>query len=180
MKSLLKTAFALAVTASLYGGPAEADSKTGRPLSGIAKCLRTTPVYFDGTIVDAAVATPQLSTLVDLVTAAGLVEALSGPGPLTVYAPTNDAFSKIPAEVLGVIGSDTSLLTSVLTYHVSPGLKDPRRRVLKEIDTLQGQTVFLKYDGGPQINQSMAECMAVRTTNGVVWIIDSVLMPQFN
>lgn len=179
MKSLIKVAFALVVTVSLFGGSTEASTMKDRPLAGKAKCVRTIPAYFDGTIVDAAVATPQLSTLVELVKAAGLVEALSGAGPLTVYAPTNDAFSKIPAELLTVIGSDTELLTSVLTYHVSSGLKDPRRRAIKEVPTLQGQTVFMEYDGGPHINQSAADCMAVRTTNGIVWIIDSVLLPQF-
>lgn len=147
---------------------------------GYAKCGATRPAEFDGTIVDAAVATPELSTLVSLVTAADLVDALNGPGPLTVYAPTNAAFGKIPADVLGAIGADTKVLTSVLTYHVSAGLKDPRRpKTPREVPTLNGQSVFFDYDGGPQINQSTASCKAVKTSNGIVWIIDSVLLPQF-
>jgi uncharacterized surface protein with fasciclin (FAS1) repeats len=74
------------------------------------------------------------------------------------------------------------ILTAVLTYHVSPGLKDPRRPLRPlEVKTLQGQTVFLDSGLGkrPQVNQSTAKCQGVRTTNGIVWIIDSVLLPQF-
>jgi uncharacterized surface protein with fasciclin (FAS1) repeats len=145
-------------------------------------CMRTQPVDFPGTIVDAAVATPALSTLVSLVSAAGLVPALSAPGNLTVYAPTNDAFAKIPGAVLGAIGGDNAVLTAVLTYHVVAGTGDPRVLGSREAPTLQGQTVFLKYDnakGTPRINQSTTSCQAVRTTNGTVWVIDSVLLPQF-
>jgi uncharacterized surface protein with fasciclin (FAS1) repeats len=109
-----------------------------------------------------------------------LVDALNGPGPLTVYAPTNAAFAAIPGAVLGAIGGDTAVLTAVLTYHVSAGIKDPRRPLYPlEVKTLQGQTVFFDFDKAPQINQSTASCQAVRTTNGIVWIIDSVLLPQF-
>lgn len=164
---------AVASGAFLVSGLAEAAP-------GYAKCAATRPAEFDGTIVEAAVATPELSTLVSLVTAADLVDALNGPGPLTVYAPTNAAFAKIPADVLGAIGADTQVLTSVLTYHVSAGSKDPRRpRSPREISTLNGQSVFFDYDDGPQINQSTASCKAVKTSNGIVWIIDSVLLPQF-
>lgn len=148
--------------------------------SDYRKCRKTTLVDFPGTIVDAAIATPSLSTLTSLVVQANLVDALSGPGPLTVYAPTDDAFAKIPAAVLSAIGGDPAVLTAVLTYHVTPGYSDPRKSLWpKEVKTLQGQTIFLDYDKGPQVNQSSADCQGVRTTNGVVWIIDSVLLPQF-
>lgn len=146
------------------------------------QCRHAPLAQFNGTIVDAAVATPELSTLVQLVQAAGLVGALSGPGPLTVFAPTNAAFAKVPPALLNLIGGDTALLTSVLTYHVSPGQRDPRRSAFfpAEVPTLQGQSLFLEFESGkPQVNQSTAQCTGVKTTNGVVWIIDSVLLPQF-
>ncbi|UZR30437.1 fasciclin domain-containing protein [Methylococcus mesophilus] len=147
---------------------------------GYAKCRKLKLVDYPGTIVDAAVATPQLSTLVSLVTAANLAQALSEPGPFTVYAPTDEAFGKVPPAVLNAIGSNSEVLSAVLTYHVTPGKADPRKSVSpREIKTLQGQTVFFHYDGGPQINQSAASCQGVRTTNGIVWLIDSVLLPQF-
>ena len=137
---------------------------------------------FDGTIVDAAVATPELSTLVGLVTQAGLVEALSGPGELTVYAPTNSAFAGVPSSVLNAIAEDAGLLTAVLTYHVSPGAVDPRKsKLARERRTLLAkQSVFVDFDrNGPKVNQSIADCQGVRTSNGTVWLIDSVLLPQF-
>jgi uncharacterized surface protein with fasciclin (FAS1) repeats len=146
-----------------------------------AECRSTTAVNFPGTIVDAAVATPALSTLTSLVVAAGLADALAAPGNLTVFAPTNDAFGKIPAPVLGAIGGDVGVLTAVLTYHVVPGAADPRMARKKEVATLQGQTLFIGFERGTgaAVNQSTADCTAVHTTNGTVWIIDSVLLPQF-
>jgi uncharacterized surface protein with fasciclin (FAS1) repeats len=145
------------------------------------QCRSTVPVDFPGTIVDAAIATPALSTLTSLVVAAGLADALSAPGDLTVYAPTNDAFAKIPAPVLGAIGGDINVLTAVLTYHVVNGPADPRRIPIAAASTLQGQSVFLRYrkGAGPTINQSVTGCQAVRATNGTIWIVDSVLLPQF-
>jgi uncharacterized surface protein with fasciclin (FAS1) repeats len=98
-----------------------------------------------------------------------------------VFAPTNDAFAKIPSAVLGAIGSDAALLTAVLTYHVVPGSADPRAAGRRQVDTLQGQSLFVGFERGtgPEVNQSIADCTAVHTTNGTVWIIDSVLLPQF-
>jgi uncharacterized surface protein with fasciclin (FAS1) repeats len=145
------------------------------------RCASTPAVKFNGTIVDAALATPDLKVLADAVVAANLAGTLSGPGPFTVYAPTNAAFAKIPPAVLSAITSDVSLLTAVLTYHVTPGKADPRFvfSTPKEASTVQGQTVFFSRDKGPQVNQSNVSCTPVRTTNGVVWLIDSVLLPQF-
>ncbi len=74
-----------------------------------------------------------------------------------------------------------TVLPAVLTYHVSPGTVDPRRPLLPEVPTLQGQTLFVEYEkrNGPQVDQSKASCTGVRTSNGTVWVIDSVLLPQF-
>lgn len=176
-KKLASTAIALAFGAFAMIGNAQA---TGTNLKGFGQCLKTKPDYFPGTIVDAAVATPALSTLVQLVTAADLVDALSQPGNLTVFAPTNDAFGAIPEDLLGAIGSDLDVLTGVLTYHVVGGPADPRRSPIpRKVKSLQGQSLFFSYDKNPKINQSNTSCKAVRTTNGTVWIIDSVLMPQY-
>lgn len=173
LRSLVTGAFVLAAAA-----PLSAHAKGG---TDFGECRRTAAVDFPGTIVDAAVATPALSTLTSLVVAADLVDALSAPGDLTVYAPTNDAFAKIPAPVLGAIGGDLAVLQAVLTYHVVPGAADPRRAGVRKTGSLQGQTLYVGYDAasGPRINNSQADCMAVKTSNGTVWIIDSVLLPQF-
>jgi uncharacterized surface protein with fasciclin (FAS1) repeats len=161
-----------------------AQAQTAAPTSSLSaylQCRHAPLTNFNGTIVDAAVATPELSTLVSLVVAADLAGALSGKGPLTVYAPTNDAFAKVPGALVDLLAANPPLLTSVLTYHVSPGTLDPRRATSPmAVKTLQGQSVFFGYGkSGPTINQSGAACKGVKTTNGVVWIIDSVLLPQF-
>jgi uncharacterized surface protein with fasciclin (FAS1) repeats len=168
--------------------PALADEPTRqgyhRAVNEYFRCAATPAADFPGTIVDAALATPDLKILADAVVAAGLAGTLSGPGPFTVYAPTNAAFQKIPATVLSAITTNPSILTAVLTYHVSPGKGrhlDPRQvfNGAREVPTVQGQTVFYSRSGGPQVNQSNVACQAVRTSNGVVWLIDSVLLPQF-
>jgi uncharacterized surface protein with fasciclin (FAS1) repeats len=149
--------------------------------SAARACLKTDAQVFQGTIVDAAVATPAFSTLVGALHAANLVTALQGPGPFTVFAPTNEAFDNIPASLLQAITSDAALLTGVLTYHVAPDSVALRRSSrIRDVDSLQGQTLFLSVeeDSG-RVNQSNIACQAVRTTNGTIYIIDSVLLPQF-
>ena len=92
------------------------------------------------------------------------------------------SFGAIPGTVLDAIGKDLNVLTAVLTYHVVPRHVDPRKPVTVKLETLQGQTLFAGWDrdsGATMINQSKADCTAVRTTNGTVWIVDSVLLPQF-
>ncbi len=179
--SSLKHCRAAVAVAALALAAGAASATTGGSVAQRLECLKTAPVDFSGTLVEAAVATPALSTLVALLQAANLVGALSGPGPFTVFAPTNDAFAKIPAPVLSAIGGDIGVLSAVLTYHVTAGAADPRvpRRPL-ETATLQGQTLFLAApEGKPMINQSTTACQAVKTSNGTVWVIDSVLLPQF-
>lgn len=149
--------------------------------TSLAKCVSTSITPFDGTIVDAAVATPELSTLVDVVLAAGLGDALATTEDITVYAPTNDAFAAIPADVLDGIVGDTDILTSVLLYHVSPGAQDPRNFVpAVRRDTLLGQSVyFFRYGGWARVNNAAVNCDGVQASNGIIWIINSVLFPQF-
>jgi uncharacterized surface protein with fasciclin (FAS1) repeats len=176
----------LAAALLAAASPALADGNKWQPQQSreFFRCASTQPLNFSGTIVDAALATPDLKALADAVVAAGLAGTLSGPGPFTVYAPTNAAFGKIPPAVLSAITADKVLLTAVLTYHVTPGAGrniDPRLAFTnpKEVPTVQGQTVFFSRDTGPQVNQSNVACQPVRTTNGTVWLIDSVLLPQF-
>ena len=154
----------------------------GAQAQSLAECLSTDIVDFDGSVVDAAIATPELSTLVDAVVAAGLDEALATTEDITVYAPTNDAFAALPGDVLGAIVGDEALLTAVLTYHVTPGEQDPRRytTAVRRNTLLKGQKVYYsRFGGAARVNQSAIACQGVQTDNGVVWVIDSVLIPQF-
>ena len=173
MKTQIKTLLASAAFSLTLASGANAQS--------FGDCVSTNKAQFDGTIVDAAIATPELSTLVDLVVAAGLDDALATTENITVFAPTNDAFAALPTELVDVVVGDTDLLTAVLTYHVANGHPDPRKltgAVAQRKDTLQGQSVyFSRTDGAPRVNNAGVSCQGVQTDNGIVWIIDSVLLP---
>jgi len=101
--------------------------------------------------------------------------------PVRYYRQNLDAFAAIPADVTGALLADVPALTQVLTYHVSPNLQDPRRFVPPvRRSTLQGDVVFFqRMDNAPMVNNAQVSCTGVMTTNGYVWLIDSVLFPQF-
>ena len=119
-----KTSLYLIAAAMVASTPFAANAGTG-----FATCNSSPIIEFDGTIVDAAIATPDLSTLVDAVVAADLVDALATTENLTVFAPTNDAFGAMPADVLGAALADVDLLTGILLYHVAAGYYDPRKYI---------------------------------------------------
>ena len=146
---------------------------------GFESCVSEPIAQFDGTVVDAALATPELSTLVEVVVAAGLADALNDAENITVYAPTNDAFAAIPGDILGAIAGDETLLTSVLLYHVTQGTNDPRAFVPPvRRNTFLDQKVYYSYfDGAPRVNNAAVSCSGVKVSNGIVWVIDSVLIP---
>ena len=128
-------------------------------------------------IVDTAVSAGQFKTLVAAVKAADLVDTLKGPGPFTVFAPTDEAFAKIDAATIEKLKTDSALLTSILTYHVVPGQATPAQ-VVGEHKTVQGATV--KVTGTPdslKVNDAGVVCGGVATTNAQVYLIDTVLMP---
>lgn len=110
------------------------------------------------TIVETAAGNKDFSTLVTAVKAAGLAETLSGPGPFTVFAPTNEAFAKIPAETLQALLKDKAALTKVLTYHVVKGNVMAADVVkLDSATTVQGGKVSIKAaDGSERVNQTWA------------------------
>ncbi len=131
-------------------------------------------------IVELAAATPDLSTLVTAVQAAGLVDALSVPGKITVFAPTNAAFAALPAGTLDSLLADKDALTEVLTYHVS-GSYYPASTLLGQrgrVPTLQGGFIRVNATDGVVLNHTAnVTTPDVMASNGVVHIIDSVLLP---
>lgn len=134
-----------------------------------------------GTIVDIAAATPDLSTLVTAVTAAGLVDTLSGPGPFTVFAPTNAAFAALPHGVLDGLLADIPALTNVLTYHVAAGLYPASSLVgvRGRVATVQGDFISVNGTHGVRLNRSIEVITPdVNASNGIVHIIDGVLIPH--
>lgn len=134
-----------------------------------------------GTIVDVAVGNPAFSTLVTALQAANLVPTLQGPGPFTVFAPTNDAFAQLPPELLNLLLANPQALTDVLLYHVVPGARDFRFRFSpKDVKSVQGQDVFVDREKDLlQINNAFVSGNVIRADNGWIYVIDSVLLPQY-
>ncbi|XP_078610819.1 transforming growth factor-beta-induced protein ig-h3-like [Branchiostoma floridae x Branchiostoma japonicum] len=131
-----------------------------------------------GTVVDIAVGNKDFSTLVTAVSKAGLVATLSGEGPFTVFAPTNEAFAKLPAGVLDGLLKNVTALTNVLTYHVLPGAYyQAGLRNGDMLKTVQGMDVTIKMSSdGTMVNDATIAAQ-VSGTNGVIQVIDSVLIP---
>jgi uncharacterized surface protein with fasciclin (FAS1) repeats len=131
-------------------------------------------------IVELAVGTESLSTLVTAVKAAGLVETLSGDGPFTVFAPTNAAFEALPAGTLESLlkPENKDQLVAVLTYHVigakvmSTDLKEGQKA-----KTVQGEEVTISLKGGASVNGANVAMADVKASNGVVHVIDQVILP---
>lgn len=131
-------------------------------------------------IVETAIAAGNFTTLAKALTEAGLIETLKGAGPYTVLAPTDDAFAKIPAADLAALLADKAALTKVLTYHVIPG-NVPASTVttLTEATSLEGSKITIKVvDGKVMLNDnSEVTTPDVITSNGVIHVINTVLMP---
>jgi uncharacterized surface protein with fasciclin (FAS1) repeats len=131
------------------------------------------------TIATLAAKTPQLSTLLSLVTKAGLADELSTPGALTVFAPTNAAFKKVPKATLNSLAKNPALLKRVLLYHVVAGKVTAAKVVkLKSAKTLAGPSVRIRVNGMTvRINDARVTTADVKASNGVVHVIDRVLIP---
>jgi len=175
--SLAIASVAVAFLASCGNGPKE-EVVEETPIEVVEEA----PVEAPKTVVDIAVGSPDHTTLVAAVTAAGLVETLSGTGPFTVFAPTNAAFEALPAGTVDNLLKPESKnqLTSVLTYHVVAGnvmaadLSDGQI-----VKTLNGQdlTVSIK-DGKVMINGATVTAADLAGSNGVIHVVDGVLLPK--
>ncbi len=141
----------------------------------IAACATTPP---PATIVDTAARTPSLSTLNKLVNDAGLAETLRGTGPYTVFAPSDEAFNAVPAATLQALANDKELLKSVLTFHVLPGKVSGADVKNGNAKTVQGANVALSKSGVfITVEDAVVTQADVAASNGVVHVIDRVLMP---
>ena len=130
-------------------------------------------------IVDTAASAGQFETLVAAVKAAGLVETLKGDGPFTVFAPTDEAFEALPDGTLDALLEDKAALTDVLLYHVVPGKVMAADVVtLDEAGTVQGENVAITVDGEDvMVNESQVIITDIEASNGVIHVIDAVLIP---
>lgn len=129
-------------------------------------------------IVDTAVAAGSFKTLATALGAAGLVETLKGKGPFTVFAPTDEAFAKIPKADLDALLKDKAKLTAVLTYHVVAGKVMAADVKAGKVKTVQGSDLTVTTTGGVQVNGANVVKTDIVADNGVIHVIDSVVMPK--
>ncbi len=183
-----KTLLALSAIAVLTVSFSTASAQKKDPDVGGA------PMYANKTVVANASTAPNLSTLVAAVKAAGLVDTLSGPGPFTVFAPTNDAFGKLPAGTVDTLVQPESkaTLTKILTYHVVSGKYDSKElaKLIKKghgtamLPTVEGGKLTFTMDGSmikitdEKGGSAMVTTADVYQSNGVAHVIDTVLMPS--
>ena len=130
------------------------------------------------TIADTAATNPQLTTLNKLINEAGLADTLRGPGPYTMFAPTDDAFKAVPPATLEALAKDKNRLKTVLSYHVVPGTLTSSDVKNGPVKTVQGGDVTL-YKSGTflTVEEAVVTTPDVRATNGVIQVVDKVLLP---
>jgi uncharacterized surface protein with fasciclin (FAS1) repeats len=162
----------VAAMAALIVSPALAKAQTSAAAENVT----------GKTIVQVAIESGKFNTLVGALKAAGLVETLEGPGPFTVFAPSDDAFAKLPAGTIQALVADRERLTAILTYHVVAG-KVMSADIVKANGampkTVNGQTVDVVVRGGTvYVNRAKVVSADIVASNGVIHVIDTVLMPK--
>jgi uncharacterized surface protein with fasciclin (FAS1) repeats len=129
-------------------------------------------------IVDTAVAAGSFKTLATALGAAGLVDTLKGKGPFTVFAPTDEAFAKIPKADLDALLKDKAKLTSVLTYHVVAGKVMAADVKAGKVKTVQGSELTVSTSMGVTVDNAKVTKTDITADNGVIHVIDTVIMPK--
>jgi uncharacterized surface protein with fasciclin (FAS1) repeats len=144
-----------------------------------AALAAATSVALSADIVDTAVSAGQFKTLVKAVQEAGLVDTLKGEGPFTVFAPTDEAFAKLPAGTLEALLNDKDKLAAILTYHVVPGKVMAAQVKPGQVKTVQGQALTVSTSrGGVMVDNARVVKTDIVASNGVIHVIDTVVLPQ--
>jgi uncharacterized surface protein with fasciclin (FAS1) repeats len=179
-ENMKKTIIAIAAASVLLLSACGTDGSTADTTVAAADSteMATTEVEV-GNIVEVAQGNPEFSTLVTAVTAAGLGEALSGAGPLTVFAPTNAAFEALPAGLLQklLLPENKEVLTKILTYHVVAAKVMAADVKAGDVATLEGSSFAVTTEGGVKVNAANVTATDVPASNGVIHVIDAVLVP---
>ena len=172
-----KTIIAIAAASVLLLSACGSDGSTSD--TTVAAADETEMATEVGNIVAVAQGNPEFSTLVAAITAAGLGDALSGEGPFTVFAPTNAAFEALPEGLLEklLLPENKEVLTKILTYHVVPSKVMAADVAAGDVATLEGSTFAITTEGGVKVNASNVTATDVAASNGVIHVIDAVLVP---
>ncbi len=158
--------------------PAPAPTKTEPVAVKPEPAPAPAPAPAANTIVDVAVAAGSFTTLAKALEVAGLIDTLKGPGPFTVFAPTDEAFAKVPKADLDALLADKAKLTAVLTYHVVAGkVLAADVATMKTAKSLQGQDLAIDTKDGVKIGNAKVVKADILADNGVIHVIDTVLMP---
>ena len=184
--AIVAVAAAAALTLAACGGSSD-EAASAEPTTASAPAAEASEAADEmaeesegaGTIVDVASSTDGFSTLVAAVGAAGLGETLSGEGPFTVFAPTDEAFAALPAGVLDalLLPENKDVLTKILTYHVVPGQVLAADVTDGDVATVEGQNVTLSTADGVTVNGAKVIQADVMASNGVIHVIDAVILP---
>ena len=175
----IATLTAAALLVSACGGDDESTvDTTMAPAETMAPADTMAPAT-PGDIVAVASANPDFSTLVTAVAAAGLVETLQGPGPFTVFAPTNDAFAALDPALLEklLLPENVEVLKQILTYHVVSGTVMAADVTAGDVPSVQGEPITVTTDGGVKVNGANVIVTDVAASNGVIHAIDAVILP---
>jgi uncharacterized surface protein with fasciclin (FAS1) repeats len=177
VKNMKKTIIAIAAASVLLLSACGSDGSTAD--TTVAAADETEMTTEVGNIVAVAQGNADFSTLVAAITAAGLGDALSGEGPFTVFAPTNAAFEALPAGLLEklLLPENKEVLTSILTYHVVPAKVMAADVAAGDVNTLEGSAFAITTEGGVKVNESNVTATDVAASNGVIHVIDAVLVP---
>jgi uncharacterized surface protein with fasciclin (FAS1) repeats len=175
-------AIAAALVLAACSTAADEPAAPAEPTAPAAPAEPTAPAEQDeelGTIVDVAIATDGFSTLVAALEAAGLVETLQGEGPFTVFAPTDEAFAALPEGLLEklLLPENVDLLVKILTYHVVADQVLAADVTDGDVATVEGQTITLATTGGVTVNGANVVLADVLASNGVIHVIDAVILP---
>lgn len=183
-KNTIIAAVAVVLVVAIGGGLLLANSNNDKDKNKKTETTQTQAAdkKESNTIVDVAIGNPDFSTLVTAIKAAGLVDTLSSEGPFTVFAPTNEAFDKLPAGTLDSLLKDPAKLKDILTYHVVSGnVKAADVVKLTNATTVQGKDVSIKVDGSMvMVNDANVTKTDISASNGTIHVIDTVLLPPTN
>jgi uncharacterized surface protein with fasciclin (FAS1) repeats len=149
-----------------------------KTLLALAVTVGMSSAAFAKDIVDTAVAAGNFKTLATALQAAGLVDTLKGKGPFTVFAPTDEAFAKVPKDQLDALLKDKAALTKVLTYHVVPGKVMAKDVKPGKVKTVQGSEFTVSTDKGVMVDGAKVVKTDIKASNGVIHVLDSVIMPK--
>lgn len=180
MRARALTLAALASVTLLLSACGSDSESSGSSETTAAAAATTTAAPAAGAkdIVDTAVAAGSFKTLADLLTKAGLVETLKGPGPFTVFAPTDEAFAKVDKATLDKLGANVEALKQVLTYHVVAGKVMAADVKAGPVKTVEGSEATIAVEGGKvTIDKANVTATDVAASNGVIHVIDAVILP---